>query len=56
MAAVAGDDVVVLGEDGHDAGRDGFLPAVEVEEAGHPSLEELLVGVSSKVRIRTMVR
>ena len=45
VAAVAGDDVVVVGEHGHDAGRYRFLSAVEVQEAGHASFEERLVGV-----------
>ena len=45
VAAVAGDDVVVLGQHRHDPCRDGFLAAVEMQESRHAPLEEGFVRV-----------
>jgi hypothetical protein len=43
VAAVAGDDVIVLLEHRHHPRGDGFLTAVEVQKTGHASLEKGLV-------------
>ena len=43
VTAVVGAHVVIGLEHRHDADGDGLLPAVQVEEAGHLALQELLV-------------